>query len=462
MSLAGPVERELLSRRLIASGERGLVALSGGPDSLCLLALLAELAPRLGIELAAATIDHGLRPESVVEAERASALAAKLGVAARTISLGVALRDGRGNLQERARRARLASLEEEAARIGASWIALGHTADDQAETVLMRIARGTGLRGLGAMGWRRGPFIRPLLGTTRLEIERELAARSLLAVEDPTNASDRYLRNRIRRQLLPLLVRENPGVVQALCRLAELARCDDEALDSVARAALESARRDGATAGLDCRALRELAPALLRRVLGLAVSEVRGGALRIAHVHLGALAALCASREGSALLDLPGLRAERRYDRLHLTRRAGREREVAGWIEARSLDALDAELVLPDGVLQLAAARPSTPWPHVQPLARASIHFPLTVRSALPGDRIRVSPVARRRVARVLQDAKIPRIRRGWVPILTMGDEVIAVAGVCVAAGFRGAFEEGESLFLLYREREESRLASRC
>jgi tRNA(Ile)-lysidine synthase len=460
VSLAGRVARELLSRRLIERGSRGLVALSGGADSLCLLALLAELSSRLGVELAAATIDHGLRPESAREAERAAALAASLGVAARTLSLGPALRGGRGNLQERARRARLSSLEEEAARIGASWIALGHTADDQAETVLMRIARGTGLRGLGAMGWRRGPFIRPLLGTTRLEIERELAARSLVAVEDPTNASDRYLRNRVRGQLLPLLTRENPGIVQALGRLAEIARGDDELLASVARAALEGARGDGA-AGLDCRALRELAPALLLRVLGLAVREERGDALRIAHGHLAALAALCAGSEGSARIDLPGLRAERRYGRLHLTARSGREPEGAPRMQPESIEGADAELVLPCGELRLVTARPETPWPHVQPLARQRLHFPLTVRSLLPGDRIRVSPAARRKVARVLQDAKIPRIRRGWVPILAMGDEVLAVAGVCVAAGFRGPFEEGESLFLLFREREESRLASR-
>ena len=149
-SLSERVGRDVRRRGLVAVGDRGLVALSGGPDSLCLLQLLLELAPSLSLTLRAAHVDHGLRPESASEAEHALTLAAQLGVEAVVLHADLD-RDAPGNAQERARRARRELLEAEARKRGCAWIAVGHTASDQAETVLMRLVRGAGLRGLGAM-----------------------------------------------------------------------------------------------------------------------------------------------------------------------------------------------------------------------------------------------------------------------------------------------------------------------
>jgi tRNA(Ile)-lysidine synthase len=451
---AGLVERiarDVAARGLIARGDRGLVALSGGPDSLCLLAVLQELAGRLELTLGAASIDHGLRPGSGAEAEQAVSLAGSLGVPARVLRLSLEA-EGRGNLQQRARRARLACLEEEAARSGACWIALGHTADDQAETLLMRIARGTGLAGLGGIAWRRGPFIRPLLATTRVEIERELEGRALSPVRDPSNQSDRFLRNRIRRGVLPLLARENPEVVQSICRLAEIAREESEAIDALARASLDRARSIEDPGAFRCDLLREIPAGLVHRALRLAVAEQAGSTRGIGRRHLRAVAALCADESGTRELDLPGLRAERSYGLLRLVPRQGRGRPTEPALPETVLEGPGARVELPGGLeLRLQATRPpGPPWPGpLHLLCGERARFPLIVRGPRPGDRIRVGPTASRKVARVLLDAKIPRGSRRSVPLLTtMEGEVIAVLGVCLADGFRTGFGDPSALFL--------------
>ena len=159
------VERSIVARGLLAAGDRGLCAFSGGPDSLCLLHLLARLRERWSLQLVAVHVDHGLRPESADEALRVVQQAEALGVEA--ISRRVRVETGPGrNLQESARLVRRETLEHEARDRSAAWVALGHTAQDQGETVLMRVLRGAGPAGLSGMAWRRGRFIRPLLAVS--------------------------------------------------------------------------------------------------------------------------------------------------------------------------------------------------------------------------------------------------------------------------------------------------------
>lgn len=238
-----PPRRPPLIRKLAATfdaagapphGAHLLVAVSGGPDSTALLAALVELAPARALRLTAAHVDHALRPESAAEASRAAATATKLGVP--MVVRRVELRRGAGP-EDRARRERYRALAAIAAEVNADWIVTGHTQDDQVETLLLRLLRGAGRRGLGAMRPRRGRLLRPLLATTRTDVRRYLAERALDFVVDPSNADLRFARNRIRRVVLPLLRAEfNPRLDPALAGLATRLGDEDDFLAAAATA----------------------------------------------------------------------------------------------------------------------------------------------------------------------------------------------------------------------------------
>jgi tRNA(Ile)-lysidine synthase len=213
------VLRECRSDTTLARQPRIVVAVSGGADSSALLHALTRAAPRLGLDLTAAHLDHGLRRASRGDAKKVAALCEALGVPL------VSRRDTPSDDgEDAARRLRYEFLEEVAAAAGAETIALGHTGDDQAETVLLHLVRGAGLEGLAAMRLREGLRFRPLLGLWRVDTEAHCLRHHLDPVEDATNRSPRYARNRVRRQLIPLLETFNPQVKAALVRLAAGAR----------------------------------------------------------------------------------------------------------------------------------------------------------------------------------------------------------------------------------------------
>jgi tRNA(Ile)-lysidine synthetase-like protein len=203
---------------VLRPGETALLACSGGPDSTALLDALARLAPPRGLDLHVAHVDHGLREGSATEAEGVRALAT-----ARNLpfhALRVAVEPG-GSLQDRARAARHAALRGLAAELGATAIALGHTADDQAETVLMRALSGATPRALRAMSSRDGMLARPLLRVWRAQTAAYCAALSLPILDDPSNADPRFLRSRVRHDLLPALEEVFPAARRRLVALAE-------------------------------------------------------------------------------------------------------------------------------------------------------------------------------------------------------------------------------------------------
>jgi tRNA(Ile)-lysidine synthase len=247
-----------------------LVACSGGADSVAALGLLLALRSSLKLEIAVGHVDHGLRPESVDEAAKVAALAEQLGLAWRCTRLSLAPGPG---LPERAREARRAALIEQARELGAATIVLAHTATDQAETMLMHLARGAGLDGLAAMPVHAHPWLRPLLDLTRAET-RDLAERLGLGfVDDPGNDDPRHFRVWLRTQVLPGLRERNPEVDRALVGLARQAREAEEALEEWAASEIES-RRDPAESGrwmladFD-RLPRALRTRVLRRIAAL-------------------------------------------------------------------------------------------------------------------------------------------------------------------------------------------------
>ena len=249
------VLRTIARQALCERGDRVIVAVSGGPDSMALLHVLWEARERLGLALEVAGVDHGLRSAAAGELDFVEARAVALELPFTRLAVEVTRR-GAG-LQDAARQARLGALAALAIERGARRVALGHQADDQAETVLYRMVRGTGLTGLGGIPYQREPFIRPLLDVRRAEILRYLRRRSIPFVEDPSNADLRFARARVRHRYLPMLAEENPRVAEALVALAAAARDrgqaapDGLALSRRVAAAVDRLRARGGSAALD-------------------------------------------------------------------------------------------------------------------------------------------------------------------------------------------------------------------
>jgi tRNA(Ile)-lysidine synthase len=212
------VARTLRDECDLRRGERVLVAVSGGADSSALLHALVRLAPRFGIELVAHGVDHGLRPEAEAELDLAEQLARSHGVAFSRSRLRVA---PGGNLQARARDARYAALRRAAGSAGAHLIATAHHADDRAETILLRLLRGAGPPGLAVLPARSGNLLRPLIRARRTDILAHLGRHDIRWAEDPSNRDLRFLRVRVRQELIPLLQTLSPAIVAHLCALAD-------------------------------------------------------------------------------------------------------------------------------------------------------------------------------------------------------------------------------------------------
>lgn len=221
-SLSTWVRRAISEEALIARGDRVLVACSGGHDSMALLHVLCLARGKHGFSLVAHGVDHGLRPLAEDELALAGRLAAAHEVPWSVTRVDLAKG---GNLQERARVARHLALEEARVRSGAVSIALAHTMNDRAETLVMRLVRGTGPRGLAVMPSRAGYLIRPILRATREDVLRHLSRHGVESADDPSNADPRFWRTRVRHEVLPLLESLSPRAIQAIAGLAE-AMCE--------------------------------------------------------------------------------------------------------------------------------------------------------------------------------------------------------------------------------------------
>jgi len=212
------VERTLIEECELRPGDGLLLAVSGGSDSTALLDVLGHLRPKLGLLVAAHGVDHGLRPEASAELDQAERLAQVHGIPFSRSALRV---PGGSNLQARAREARYASLRESAARLGLPFIATAHHADDRAETVLIRLLRGT-VDGLAVLPPRSEGLLRPMIRARKSDILSHLTRHRLPFSVDPSNKDPRFLRTAVRERVLPLLTELSPRVVEHLCNLADL------------------------------------------------------------------------------------------------------------------------------------------------------------------------------------------------------------------------------------------------
>src|SRR5215469_939547 len=343
--------RRCLTRARLEPGDLVLVACSGGADSLALAAAVAFEAPRLGLTAGGVTVDHGLQAGSAEQAAKAAKVLTAIGLdPVLNLSAAVAARPGAAvcngpagtvaagppggatgsagpgaaspadagdypGPEAAARTARYRAFDRAAAASGAAAILLGHTRDDQAETVLLGLARGSGARSLAGMPERNGRYLRPLLRISRAQTRAACAAQNLEPWDDPHNADPGYARARIRHRLLPALERElGPGVTEALARSADLLRVDADFLDRLAQTASE--RVTGGGGGASPRGSTASAGP------GLAIEEL--GALTAGHV--AALDALVTGWRGQRGADLPGgIRGRRRYGKLTFSASQGED-----------------------------------------------------------------------------------------------------------------------------------------
>jgi len=407
---------------MLAGGETVLVAVSGGADSVALLHLLSRLAPDWRLRLHVLHVDHQLRAESAADADFVRALGARLGVAVDVATVAV---DRRGSLEAAARAARYAALEACAARVGAGRIALGHTADDQAETVLMRLVQGAGVRGLAGIPPVRGAIIRPLIEVRRSALEAELARAGLAWVDDASNRDPKFLRNRIRHELLPLLADSyNPEVATALARVASVARETVGALDRAAGIELDrlAVWADGAaTVRLDAlRALpRPIAAEVLRQVAARLAS--RAPLRAWAHRGLKRVLAVPAPRRafklGGVTVEVSGALA--RLATAPLPALIERIVAVPGRTELPEIgQALEVRLVGAD-----AYAIPREPGRVA--FDADELATPLVVRPRRRGERFVAFGGAERRLKTLLIEAKVPRWDRGRVPVIEAGGTIV-------------------------------------
>ena len=316
-------EVRLAVRRALAgvpAGSTVVVALSGGADSLALAAAVAFEAPKAGLRAVAVTVDHGLQPGSTDAAAAAAARARALGIDARVVAVEVS---GDGGPEAAARAVRYAALAAEARASGAAAVLTGHTLDDQAETVLLGLARGSGaasLQGMAAVSDLQGiPLLRPLLTVRRATARAACAAEGLEPWEDPHNAQHRFARVRVRETVLPVLEAElGPRIAEALARTAAQLREDAQAFDEMIDETIEDIV-EHAEAGISVSvaALAANPAALRHRIIRHVVESEFGASLTRAQTL--EVSRLATDWSGQGRIDLPGCRARRVGGRIEFT-----------------------------------------------------------------------------------------------------------------------------------------------
>lgn len=445
-------EKTIRSEGLLAAGERCVVALSGGPDSMALLHVLAQLAPSLGVSLVVAHVDHGLRPEEAeAEARLVREAAKELGLVCECgqVDVVACAREQGLSREHAARYLRYGFLQEVATRHRAAKIAVAHTADDQAEEILLRLIRGTGRAGLtGMASLRDGLVIRPFLGIAKQEILGYLAAEKIAYCIDSSNLQRIYLRNRIRLDLLPYLEEHfNPNIGNSLRETAAILQGEEELLAEMASQAYAQVvvEEDDEPTGLTIHqeGLVHRPVAIRRRILETACWRM---GCRPSFRQIGQLLFLAeAGTEGAELHLARGLRVGKAEGRLHFCYPQGRQAVRGNLPEAgREEYSFARELSGPGEysfedigatvTLRLLDALPEgweTQAPETLFCDADTVCFPLVVRSFRAGDRFHpLGAPGRKKVGDFFTDRKIPVAQRRRIPLLTDQEGIIAILGL--------------------------------
>jgi len=453
---------------LIPSSRTLVVGVSGGPDSVCLLHLFASLLPDLSLH--AVYIDHNLRPgESAVEKNLVKELCRTLSVDYHYRFANVPQEVGitGGSIEAIARNLRYRELESLMSSVGAGAIAVGHTSDDQAEEILIRLIRGSGLKGLSGMSHKNGLIIRPLLDVSKREILEYLDARNILFCRDSSNESKAFLRNRVRIDLLPMLEEQfNPSIRKSLIKTARILKDEEDFLhresirlfDSVALPQGSSTDGQEPALALSVSALAALHPAIRRRIIETALwrlnctpntqviealVELGLNGVSGSELHLADRIRGVKQRQVLLITRLPPDRHAR--DRLYQTTDV--DLEIGG------PGTHDCTMLGKQLIIEKKAAGETADLPTLA-VSAGRVKFPLRIRLPLPGERFHPAEGrGSKKVTRFLSDRKIPRHERNRHPVLVSRNRVVCVLGLMADRSFAADSETEDTLQIRWRDR---------
>jgi len=426
--------------------EKVLVAVSGGVDSVVLLEVLCLLKSEFSLELVIAHLDHGLRGKEAKEDARFVASLGKakgVPVIREEIDVARVSKEERLSLEEAGHRVRRHFLEETAQKVGATRIALGHTLNDRAETLLFNLIRGAGPTGLVGIRPVSLPYIRPLIDTSREEILSFARLNGLAWREDRTNQDLTFSRNRIRHQIIPLLEQMNPRFLEALHRTSDLLLEEQAALETLLDRPWEEVRAfdDKGEVVFHRYQLAELSSGLMGLLLRWGIAHTRGDLQGIEKVHIDALRRLVCSSQSHGELDLPGLAVRVQNDELLL--RTHKQAKACsyefpvklGKTEFSSLGiAIELSIKEREGSLEHLMKDGRT----VEVADADQVHFPLHLRSRRPGDRFRpLGMNHEKKLKDLLSDEHIPFFKRDALPLLCDQERIIWVVGVRLSDAVR-------------------------
>jgi len=442
------VTKTIEEYRMLSPGEKVVVGVSGGADSIALLHILSKLKD-LSLELTAAHLNHGIRgKEAERDAEFVERAARALGFRFeyKKVDATAYKKEKKLSLEDASRDLRYEFFNEVREKLNASKVATAHTQDDQAETVLMRLLRGSGLSGLsGIPPTSRGYLIRPLLFVSRSEIEEYLRSKGIGWVEDSSNASDEFLRNRVRRELIPALLDYNPKLTETLSRTAEVLRADGEFISREAEKLFKEIFRklsNGEYMG-DLNRYKASVKSLRLSCLRLSIERVSESLNAVSYTHVTAADEFLLSDSTSGEVEFPGGAAiAKGYDRFLATKKTLLNHEFSYEIESPGKSSFhEFELEIDPAV----SDTPDSEDESTVYFSTDSIEFPIQIRSFKPGDRF--MPLGMNNYKKVqdyFTDVKLPRFLRNRVPIFISKGEIFWIGGMRIdeRAKVKGAREK--------------------
>jgi tRNA(Ile)-lysidine synthase len=431
MQLIRKVAETIKRYSMISEGEHVLTALSGGPDSVCLLQILSELRNEYKISLSAIYVDHRLRPdETPFEADFCKKICNALNIPLLSKSIDVltfAQKEGI-NKQEAARELRYRAFHEAADELKADKIALGHNRDDQAETVLIRLIRGSGPTGLSAIPPVRGKIIRPLIEIQRMEIEDFLDKKNIPFVVDSSNLTDRYLRNKLRHVIMPELKKINPAVSKTISRTSDIFRDEERYFDiAVAKSLMKMiSRKNDRSIELFIAPMEILDTVILRRVLRRAIDATKG-LKGISFLHIEDIINLIRSGRSGDRIFLPnGIRVIKEYSLLKITSEEPKKLATYAMEKPGEVRLPESSMTLFTELIDCAETDGLGDGKRIAVINADRLIFPLSIRARKRGDYFFPLGFGRRKKLQdYFVDEKIPRDEREAIPLLINGNEEI-------------------------------------
>lgn len=454
---------------MFREGDRVLAAVSGGADSVCMLHVLNSIKESFGFELFCAHLNHNLRGDAAVHDEEfVKELCGRLGIRVFTKTVNVAelAESGRISTEEAGRIARYDFFEELSKEQGFNKIATAHNKNDNAETLLMRILRGTGIDGLKGISYmREDGVVRPILDVPRCQVEKYCLEHSLSYCTDATNAENDYTRNKIRNQLIPFIEKEfNPSAVDSLHRLSENATEDSAFLDGYARrlyARLSNPLPSKRPVTLHIDSLKMVDKAIGSRVIRLAADDAVPG-LRLERKHIEDVIGLMSKTTGTEISLPLGLRASVQYG--WITFDTGQDiKSISTETDSFFMPVMAGETVFLESLGRNITLHIEDVKTYKCKINEIAVSYDLIkgqmlfLRSRRSGDKIVWFPDGRtKKIKNILIDDKIPRSDRDRIPLLCTGSEVVAIVGSRVSEKYKVTNETEEALVIEYGLQTES------